>query len=232
MLPVRGLCSKLLFFCRLTSSLSVVMTQRSSEVESIIKSQRRIKGSIVMLDLTGLSRITSPFGDFPFVAHSVKENKKYPGRPPKLGDKCEFKLSDTNPVKATSIRIMIPRGECAVERAANDSREVREASDEGMSSVALSSSSVGSPPGCSHATSTADRAMTPLVAAVCQNREECDSACGNLLCNCFAATSSLMNGHGNVADSATGLEDLCRALQSRGGTSSGSLFSIHSSLNL
>lgn len=81
-------------------------------IESVIRGQRRIKGSIVSMD-QGKMRVASELGEFPFVITAIKENKRVPGRVAKAGDKCDFKLSDTNPVKATSIRVIVPRLEIA-----------------------------------------------------------------------------------------------------------------------
>lgn len=79
-------------------------------IESVIRGQRRIKGSIVSME-QGKMRVASDLGEFPFVVTAIKENKRVPGRVAKAGDKCDFKLSDTNPVKATSIRVIVPRME-------------------------------------------------------------------------------------------------------------------------
>lgn len=62
----------------------------------------------------GNMRIASEYGEFPLNESSIKENKKFPDRPTQKGDRCEFKVSDTNPPRATSIRVMIPKKELVV----------------------------------------------------------------------------------------------------------------------
>lgn len=79
---------------------------------SIIKAQRRIKGVIVSVD-PETARIASEYGEFRFNLSSVKVNNKFPDRAPQAGDRCEFKVSDSNPPKATSIRIAIPKSQTA-----------------------------------------------------------------------------------------------------------------------
>jgi hypothetical protein len=92
-------------------------------IESVIRGQRRMKGTILSVE-TGKCIITGELGEFPFALSAVKQNKRFPDRDPKAGDRCDFKLSDTNPVKATSIRVMVPKSELP----ASDSREeIREA---------------------------------------------------------------------------------------------------------
>lgn len=82
-------------------------------LDSIIKAQRRIKGVIVSVE-PGNCRIASEYGEFPFNLTSIKENKKYPDRKPHARDRCEFKVSDANPPKATSIRVAVPKAELTV----------------------------------------------------------------------------------------------------------------------
>ncbi|CUI14639.1 Hypothetical protein, putative [Bodo saltans] len=93
-----------------TSEPSVTQAASRETIESVIRGQRRMKGTILTVE-PGKCIITGELGEFPFALSAVKQNKRFPDRQPKAGDRCDFKLSDTNPVKATSIRVMVPKSE-------------------------------------------------------------------------------------------------------------------------
>jgi hypothetical protein len=93
-----------------TTEAAATPTASRETIESVIRGQRRMKGTILTVD-GGRCIITGELGEFPFALGAVKQNKRFPDRQPKAGDRCDFKLSDTNPVKATSIRVMVPKSE-------------------------------------------------------------------------------------------------------------------------
>lgn len=176
--------------------------QQRETIESVIRGQRRMKGTIVSVE-AGKCRVIGELGEFPFSLSSVKENKRFPGRTPKPGDRCDFKLSDTNPVKATSIRVIVPKTELAAGGGDGDG------ADEPTSTEAFTPSHRGGSASC-----------VPISAATQAASSSPASGLGGLSrsisVSCMTASSSLEGG--------SGIEDLCSGLQ-RMGTESCSLFS-------
>jgi len=183
--------------------------QQRETIESVIRGQRRMKGTIVSVE-QGKCRVIGELGEFPFSLQSVKENKRFPGRMPKPGDRCDFKLSDTNPVKATSIRVIVPKTELATCSSAGPMESAEAAGDADDASVPVSSATYSS----THRSSTSG----PISAAT---GSSAIAASGGMT---HSVSASCLTTSPNSLEGGSGIEDLCCGLQ-RMGTESCSLFS-------
>jgi len=167
-------------------------------IESMIRGQRRMRGTIVSVE-PGQCKIVSELGEFPFSISAVKENKRFPDRTPKAGDRCDFKLSDTNPVKATSIRVVVPKADGGL---AGESLE-HDGTPAAASPSSANAYGTSSPIASSHSTSAPQHPA---------------SYSRNYI------TQSVLSAAGEGHEGGSGIADLCTAFQ-RTGNVSGSLFS-------
>lgn len=189
----------------MTAAREAVAVSNRETIESVIRGQRRMKGTIVSME-PGKCVIAGELGEFPFAATAIKENKKFPDRQTRAGDRCDFKLSDTNPVKATSIRVIVPKAELALK------------DDNDLSGQHTAPSSNGN-------SSSPSARVTP--ATISGPIASSASYLMSQPINCITALSVASSGGSPQAartEGSSGIDDLCSAFQRMGGVS-GSLFS-------
>jgi hypothetical protein len=80
--------------------------QSAMTLEEATRTQVRVKGRIICVD-EGNMRVATPWGELPFEHAAIKKNSRFPDRLPQAGDNCDFRVSQRNPPKATSIRLAL-----------------------------------------------------------------------------------------------------------------------------